>query len=128
MRLIALLSVPFVVWGCGYYEGYQGGDAAQDIHVLMIGNSKEEVLACAGKPTRVDIISDNSENWHYIYPYSKYNNTDVYYESYIDILFEENEVSQVKPSANRSADSIGLEFDETLIAFLSYEVIKNCGA
>ena len=114
---------------CGLAESKQAGNFAQDAYVLLLGNSKSEILRCAGQPESITNTALNGvkvERWHYVYPWSKHEPTDVYYEGYLDIFFQGDEVIEIKPSANRTTNSIGASLLDTTIATMSEPVIRNC--
>ena len=126
MRFIVLLATSLSVSGCGYYQAQQGGDAALDAEVLLLGASKQEIKACAGEPLEIRDKSTTSETWHYQYDYYKYNPTDVNYIGFADIIFSDGEVIEVKLYPNRDSDSIGIPLTERQAKSISWPIVEKC--
>lgn len=125
-RGMAVVSVLLSQAGCGFYEADQIGEASKDIHVLMLGYSKADVEQCAGKPNKVSTQASGLETWKYVRPWSRYDTRGVYFEGYIFVDFDKDEVIDVRASANRERNANGFPMSEDAMAMLSYDIIKDC--
>lgn len=110
---------------CGFVEAERSGNFARDAYVLVLGSDPSFIRECAGEPTRITPTA-TGEVWRYVYPWSQYEPTDIWYEGYLDFYFEDSEVVDVRPSANRTRDSIGFPLGENTIATMSEPVIRGC--